>query len=111
MSLHGSMDVQSACPKQRLFGNFFVDVDGCRKLMREKQVIASGGAVLHAMLNKPFWLSNHIDLYVSRPSFGGEGILQWHGFLVAEGYSLARELRDGLHRVGKVCAVYSFRCV
>ncbi|KAJ5971795.1 uncharacterized protein N7479_001713 [Penicillium vulpinum] len=75
-------------PEDQLFGKFFANVDKCRLLMKEKQVLASGSAVLHALQGSPSWVPSDLDLFVSSSSLGELGLLEWHEYLRSEGYSL-----------------------
>ncbi|KAJ5346224.1 hypothetical protein N7452_004228 [Penicillium brevicompactum] len=77
-------------PENRLFGKYFENVDGCRLLMKQKQAIASGGAVLHALELNPTWSTADLDLFVSSRKLSKQGLLEWHEFLRSEGYSLSK---------------------
>lgn len=79
-------EVQSTRPEDELFGRLFADVDACRLLMKEKQVLASGSALLRVLRPGLSWIPSDIDLYASRTSLGKEGLAEWHEFLSAEGY-------------------------
>lgn len=99
------MDTIGSGPEDRLFGKFFVDISRCRQLMKQKQVIASGSAVIYALLNEPTWSPSDLDLFVSRKSLGKHGLLDWHEFFCAEGYSLRRGVRQPSYFDGEVCLV------
>lgn len=88
-----------SCPsgvsfEQKLFRSFFDDVAGCRQLMKEKQVFAFGGAVLHALIQRPGWEPGNLDLVVSRSSIDDRGFSLWHGYFREQGYILQRETHD-----------------
>lgn len=76
--------------EQKLFGRFFSDVDGCREHMKQKQVLASGSAVLHALLDDPTWVPSDLDLFVLRTSLGERGLLEWREYFESEGYEVSR---------------------
>lgn len=87
--------VENATAETKLFGTFFNDVEGCRHLMKEKQVIASGSAVLFALEQCSTWSPSDLDFFVSTRSLGNQGLFNCHQFLRSEGYSLSRETREG----------------
>lgn len=78
-------------PEEFLFGKFFANVDGCRNLMKEKNVFASGSAVLHALQQSVTWEPSDLDLFVSKSDLGRLGMLEWHHFLRGEGYSFVND--------------------
>lgn len=82
---------RSASAEQQLFGEFFGSVDGWRTLMKEKQVIASGSAILRALRPCFTWVTSELDFFISRTSLGKEGLFELHEFLSSEGYSLANK--------------------
>lgn len=90
---YNEAEVQGTMPdgmtlENKLSGKLFTNVDGCRHLMKQKQVIASGGAVLHALELNPTWSTADLDLFVSSRKLSKQGLLGWHEFLRSEGYSL-----------------------
>lgn len=114
ISTHGNAQVRCTCEncvtaEQQLFGRFFKDVVGCRVLMKEKQVIASGSAVLHALMAKPTWEPSDLDLYVSRRSQTKNGLLEWHTFFRQEGYSVAKNSRSDVYGDGEVGGRHAYR--
>lgn len=74
-------------PENRLFGNYFSNIDECRTLMEGTQVLASGSAVLHA-LQPNTWRPPNLDLFASQFSLGDRGLLYWHTYFLKEGYFL-----------------------
>lgn len=75
-------------PEERLFGKYFSNIDECRSLMKRSEAIASGSAVLHALQNDPTWDPSDLDMFVSYMRLPKQGLVEWHNFFSAEGYSL-----------------------
>lgn len=84
---------------ERVFGKFFANVDACRSLMKEKQVIASGSAILHALLKYPSWNPTEIEFFGSKNEVGISDNSQWHSFLINEGYSTVNVYYEGSRSV------------
>lgn len=96
---------------QKLFGKFFDNVDKCRGLMRENQMVASGSAVLWSLEKLNTWLPGDLDFFVKTTSLGSDGLFDVHDFLVSEGYVLScsncRESYNGLD-VSSGCVLFCF---
>lgn len=94
--------------KHLVFERFFRDVDGCVRLMKTQSAIASGSAVLRALLPEASWEPSDLDLYVGDMKVYGNlhWLLPWIDFLWKEGY----RLQDGEGRVqyqeSQVCVCF-----
>lgn len=100
--------------KQKIFGRFFKDIDGCLQLMKTQSAIASGSAVLHALLPDAPWEPSDLDLYVGGHTFSKsiDWLLEWSDFLQGEGYEVEDHPDGGGYHGMKVRAegYFSFLC-
>ncbi|KAH1805913.1 hypothetical protein KXX35_010022, partial [Aspergillus fumigatus] len=86
--------VDGVLPESVLFGRWFESVDQCRSLMKSTGAVASGSAVLHALESRARvgsavrWVPGDVDFYVSRRAVRRGALVQWHAYLVGEGYEL-----------------------
>jgi hypothetical protein len=71
----------------KLFGGFIEHVDAFRLLMRKYGALVAGSSVLrlfvddhaiHSGQQAQAWVPSDLDVYVSRRSLGGVGLLDWH---------------------------------
>ena len=71
----------------RVFGGFFVDVEGCLLLMREIWSVAWGRAVFHALVQPSDWEPFRLCLKVSSEVSGVDvALMRWRWFVKMQGY-------------------------
>ena len=92
-------------PKGRLFGRFFQDVDGCLEVMKTQSAIASGSAVLWALLPEAQWEPSDLDLFLGplRVLEDTKWVDPWVDFLGSQGYELERGVEDREYHESQVC--------
>jgi hypothetical protein len=92
--------------KERLFGRFFQDIDGCFEVMRTQSAIASGSAVLHALLPSPSWEAKHIDIFVDVQE-NRDWSYSWIEYMRSQGYAMVgqRKVLYGEVAVGFLCDI------
>lgn len=78
-----------------LFERFFDRVDDCLLLMKEKGVLACGGAVVSVLDEQSVWDSSELDLVAWRQVLKADGLADCHEFLAGQGYSYVQ--KDYLH--------------
>lgn len=80
-----------------LYGSFFTDVEGCRRMMFEKRMIASGDAVLQCFGEFDTWIPSVLEMYVFRDYVERAGLLDFHQFLFGERYFVQDSSGDVEH--------------
>ncbi|KRZ64195.1 hypothetical protein T10_10080 [Trichinella papuae] len=60
--------------------------------MKQRQLVASGSAVLNALVDEPSSVpGGSLDFFVPQRFLGEEGLFECHEFMRGEGYSLVDE--------------------
>jgi hypothetical protein len=87
--------VDSSTVETVLFERFFAQVDSFLLLIKEKEILASGGAVIAALEEQSVWDSSELELVAWRQRIRADGIGDCHEFLVSQGYFYVH--KDYLH--------------
>lgn len=90
------------CAEQDTFGKLFINVSKCRRLMKEKQMIASGSSLLQAIRPNFTWVENQLNFFASKDAMGSEGVLHWHDYMSSEGYLMKSRAGECIQQCGTV---------
>jgi hypothetical protein len=95
----------ASTPESRLFGAFFRDIDGCRRLMKATGAVVACDAVLHAILRSPSWAPQSLVFFFPKDISSDDDVAQWVRYFGNEGYTVAEEEHAGFG-YRPVCCVY-----